>query len=192
MGSLYVLSVLRLSFFKFIFNWRVIALQYCLCFYQTSTWISHRFTHVPSLLKLYPISLPIPPLEAVTKPRFEFPELYSKFSLAIYFTFGNEHFHVTLPIQPTLSFLPHPAKSTSLFSMSVSLCLYINASSSSLSSQQIAYSLFNDQFKCLHLCEEFYKYFCFLSYPIKYFFINSINNLVSDHMANIILGVRNA
>ena len=93
---------------------------------------------------------------------------------------------------PTLSFLPHPSESTSLFSMSVSSCLYINASSSPLPSQQIAYSLFNDQFKCLHLCEEFYKYFCFLSSLIKFFFVNKINNLVNDHMATIILGVRDA
>ena len=26
-----------------IFNWRIIALQYCIGFYQTSTWISYRF-----------------------------------------------------------------------------------------------------------------------------------------------------
>ena len=44
-------------FYLFIFNWRIIALQYCIGFYQTSTWISHRFTHVPSHLK----SLPPPP-----------------------------------------------------------------------------------------------------------------------------------
>ena len=28
-------------------NWRIIALQYGVDFYQTSAWISHRFTHVP-------------------------------------------------------------------------------------------------------------------------------------------------
>ena len=31
-------------------------------FCQTSTWISHRYTYTPSLLKLPPISLPTPPL----------------------------------------------------------------------------------------------------------------------------------
>ena len=30
------------------FNWRIIALQYCADFCQTSTWINHRYTHVPS------------------------------------------------------------------------------------------------------------------------------------------------
>ena len=32
-----------------IFNWRIIALQYCVVFSHTSTWISHRHTYVPSL-----------------------------------------------------------------------------------------------------------------------------------------------
>ena len=46
----------------FIFNWRIIASQYCVGFYQTSTWISCRFTLVPSQLSIPPRSLPIPPL----------------------------------------------------------------------------------------------------------------------------------
>ena len=38
------------SFFNlFIFNWRIIALQYCVVFCQTSVWISHRYnTSLPS------------------------------------------------------------------------------------------------------------------------------------------------
>ena len=31
-------------------NWRIVALQYCVGFCHTSTWISHRYTYVPSLL----------------------------------------------------------------------------------------------------------------------------------------------
>ena len=46
----------------FIFNWRIIALQYCIGFCHTSTWISHRYTYVPSLLNLSPTSHPFPPL----------------------------------------------------------------------------------------------------------------------------------
>ena len=42
------------------FNWRIIALQNFAVFCQTSTWISHRYTYIPSLLNLPPISLPIP------------------------------------------------------------------------------------------------------------------------------------
>ena len=41
-------------FKKIIFNRRIIALQYCVLFCHTSTWISHRYTHVPSFLNLPP------------------------------------------------------------------------------------------------------------------------------------------
>ena len=46
----------------FIFNWRIIALWYCVGFYQTLAWISHRFTHVPSHLNIPSTSLHILPL----------------------------------------------------------------------------------------------------------------------------------
>ena len=40
-------------FFSLIyFNWRIIALQCCVGFCHPSTWISHRYTYVPSLLDL--------------------------------------------------------------------------------------------------------------------------------------------
>jgi len=77
-----------------------------------------RYTYIPSLLNLPPISLPIPPFSVGTEPLFEFPEPYSKFPLAIYFTYGNVSFHVTPSIHLTL-FFPLPT-SISLFSMSVS------------------------------------------------------------------------
>ena len=47
----------------------------------TSTSISHRYTHVPSLANLPTISLPIPPFYVVAEPPLEFPESYSKFPL---------------------------------------------------------------------------------------------------------------
>ena len=50
---------------------------------------------------------------------FEFPEIYSKFPLAIYFTYGNVSFHVTLSIHLTLS-SPLPM-SISLFSVCFSI-----------------------------------------------------------------------
>ena len=49
--------------------WRTVALQYCVCLCHTSTWISHRYTYVPSLLNTPPpISHPIPPFWLVTAP----------------------------------------------------------------------------------------------------------------------------
>ena len=45
----------------FIFNWRIIALQYCGGFCHTSTWISHTYTCFPCLLKLPPTFIPFPP-----------------------------------------------------------------------------------------------------------------------------------
>ena len=44
------------------FNWRVIALQNFAVFCQTSTWISHVYTYIPSPLNLPPISHPVPSL----------------------------------------------------------------------------------------------------------------------------------
>ena len=46
----------------FFLNWRTTALQYCIGFYQRSTWINHRFTHVPSHLNIPPIFPPHPSL----------------------------------------------------------------------------------------------------------------------------------
>ena len=45
-----------------VFNWRIIALQNFVVFCQISTWINHRYTYIPSLLNLPPMSLPMPPL----------------------------------------------------------------------------------------------------------------------------------
>ena len=48
-------------FKKIILYWRIIAFQHFAVFCQTSTWISHRCTYVPSLLTLPPVSLPSHP-----------------------------------------------------------------------------------------------------------------------------------
>jgi len=55
-------------FFKKYFNWRMIALQNFVVSCHTSTRISHRYTNVPSLLDLPPISLPIPPFSLSQSP----------------------------------------------------------------------------------------------------------------------------
>ena len=56
-----------LIFNLFIFNWRGIALWYCVGFYRTSPWISQSYTCVPSLVNLPPTSHPFPPLEVVSE-----------------------------------------------------------------------------------------------------------------------------
>ena len=55
----------------------------------------------PSWTSLLPLS-PSYPSKVVIEPMFEFPESYSKFPLALYFTYGNVCFHVTLflPLLP--------------------------------------------------------------------------------------------
>ena len=45
-----------LSLFVCFFNWRIIAVQYCVGFCHTSPWISHRHTYVSFLLNLPPTS----------------------------------------------------------------------------------------------------------------------------------------
>ena len=51
-------SDLNCNFSLFTFNWRI-ALQCCIGFCHTSTWISHKYTYVPSLLILWS-SFPLP------------------------------------------------------------------------------------------------------------------------------------
>ena len=55
-----------------IFYWSIIALQDFVVFYQTSTWISHIYTYIPSLLKHPPISLPISTPRLIQRPCFSF------------------------------------------------------------------------------------------------------------------------
>ena len=43
----------------FFFNWRINTLQNCVGFCQTSTWISHRYSYVPSLFFVFKIPLTI-------------------------------------------------------------------------------------------------------------------------------------
>ena len=62
-------------------------------------------------------------------PPFEFPESYSKFPLAIYFTCGIVSFHVTLSIHFTLSLLPSHHVHTSVLYVCFSIAaLQINSS----------------------------------------------------------------
>ena len=73
----------------------------------------------PLSLNLPSISLPIPPLQFDTQELFKLPEPYSKFLLAIYFTYFYVSFHVTLSIHLTFS------SPLSMF-IRISLCLFLH------------------------------------------------------------------
>ena len=53
MSSSFLNILPEIQFFKnpFIFDWRIIALQYCVGFCHTATWISHGYPYVPGSLK---------------------------------------------------------------------------------------------------------------------------------------------
>ena len=117
------------SFFKnlFIFSWRIIALQYCVGFYRASTWIILSFVYlVPSCLNIPP---PLPPSQPSRwlGSRFEFPESHRESPSAVYFTYGNVCFRVTLSKPPTLSFSPQ------LCSQVCSPCLCLHCCSANIS-----------------------------------------------------------
>ena len=67
------------------------------------------YAHIPSLLRLPP-TLPIPPLQVVTKHGADLPVLCSCFPLAIYFTFGSAYMSMPLshfvPAYPSCSLCP--------------------------------------------------------------------------------------
>ena len=68
--------------FKFIFNWMIIAWQYCVGFCHISTWISHRHTCILSLLSLPSTSHPI--FTSSQHTGFDLPASYSR-TLQFYF-----------------------------------------------------------------------------------------------------------
>ena len=92
-----------LFFYLFIFNWRRIALQYCVDFCHISTWTSHRYAYVPSLLTPPHLS------RQSQHTRFELAASYSKFCLFCIrqcVCFSSAH-HPTLssPTTPTSLFM---------------------------------------------------------------------------------------
>ena len=94
-------------FSLFFFNWRIIALQYCVGLYHTSTWISHRYTYVPSLLN--PLSSPTPSHPSRLSQSTGLSSLChmaNSHLLSILHMAKCIHFHTLFSARPTLSF-PH-------------------------------------------------------------------------------------
>ena len=61
------------------FYWSTVALPCRVCFHCTIKWIHYKYTQIPSFLDFLPIYV-------TTDHWVEFPGLYSRFSLVIYFT----------------------------------------------------------------------------------------------------------
>ena len=120
-------------------NRRIIGLHNFLVFCHTSTRVSHRYTHVPSLWDLPPH----PILQHVAEPLFEFPESYSKFPLAICFTYDIVNFYVAFSVHLPFSLLySHLVHRSVLYVWFSSASLRINSSVPSLRFQ-IYVSVYN-------------------------------------------------
>ena len=119
---MYLLSNCYLQHYFFNkFNWRIIAFQYCDGFCHTSTWITHRYICVPSILKPPSMSLSALSLWVVPEHQFWVPFFMHQTCTGHLFTYGNVHISVLFSqiIPPS----PSPTGSKSLFFISVSpLC----------------------------------------------------------------------
>ena len=77
------------------------------------------YPHIPSLLHLPP-SLPIQPLQVVTKHRPDRLMRCSRFALAVYFTFGSVY--MSMPLSHFIQAYPSPSLCPQVHSLH--LCLY--------------------------------------------------------------------
>ena len=90
------------------FNQRIIALLNFVGFCQISTWLSHRYAYVPSVLNLPPASHPSHHCRWSQSPSWSSPNHTANFPLAVYFTQGNVYARNALFILPPWSteFIP--------------------------------------------------------------------------------------
>jgi len=106
-------TVIVFFFLKHLY-WGIIALQWCVSFCFITKWISYTYTYVPICLPScvsLPPTLPIPPLQAVTKHRANIPVPCGCFPLAIYLTtFVSVYMSMTLsrPVKAHPSPSPYP------------------------------------------------------------------------------------
>ena len=97
---------------------KVIGSQYCVCSCHTTTRISHKQTHAPSLLNLPRLRSPFHPSRLSQSPGLSSLCPYSSFPLAVYFTHGGVYMSALLS-----QFAP-PSPSPAM-SKVCSLCLSI-------------------------------------------------------------------
>ena len=120
--SLFIPQVSNLFVFilKFVFNWRIIALQYCAGFSHVSTRISHWYTYVPSHLPLHPTSRGCQRAPALSSLHHT-----ANFHWLSNFMYGIVYVSMLLSqLVPPSPYLP---EYTSLFSLSVSLNIGVSA-----------------------------------------------------------------
>ena len=79
------------------------------------------YPHIPSLLGLPP-TLPIPPLQVVTKHRADLPVLCGCFPLAIYFIFGSVY--MSMPLSHFIPDYPSPSPCPKVHSLRLHLYSY--------------------------------------------------------------------
>ena len=109
------LFVLFFSDLNFFFYWSIVALQCHVSFCCIAKWISYMYTYIPSFLDFLPI-------QVTTEHWVEYPELYSRFSLVMYFIHSINSVHMSTPIS---QFITYPQFSPWYPCIcSLCLCLY--------------------------------------------------------------------
>ena len=129
--------------------------QFLLCNKVNQLYV-YIYPHIPSLLHLPP-TLPIPPLQVVTKHQAELPVQCSCFPLAVYFTFGSVYMSVLLS-----HFVP-AYQSPSLCSQVHSLHLRLYSCSSPRFIRTTFFFFFLDS---IYMCQ--HMVFVFLTYCTLY------------------------
>ena len=113
------------------------------------------YPHIHSLLRLPP-TLPIPPLQVVTKHRADLPVLCSCFPLAIYFTFGSVY--MSMPPSHFIPAYPSPSLCPQVHSL-VGLYLYSHLA------PRFFMTIFLDS---IYMCQHTVFVFLFLTYFTLY------------------------
>ena len=86
-------------YFLIIFYWSIVDLQCCISFCYTAKWISYTYTYIHSFLDSFPI-------QVITEYWVEFPVLYSRSLLVVYFIYSSGY--MSIPISQFIPVPPSP------------------------------------------------------------------------------------